>query len=680
MDHRAVHSAAPCVKRAAATGASTVGDVTIDPRLSPETDRAAVSLIRGLAMDAPLAAKSGHQGTAMALAPLGHVLFSRVLRADPADPQWPDRDRFVLSAGHASILQYALLFLQGSGVELDDLRAFRQWESRTPGHPERGHTPGVEVTTGPLGQGFANAVGMALAERHLRARLGSDLVDHHTWVVAGDGCLMEGVSHEAASLAGHQKLGRLIVVFDDNRITIDGRTDLTCRDDVAARFGAYGWSVTSLGEIADDLDALERALVAARDAVDDRPKLLILRTRVGTPSPDWIDKHEAHGNPFTAEHVSRTKDAMGIPDEAFWAPAEVVDACRAQARRGTGSRREWQSRYESSAKRDLFDALWNGPVGDWTAALPRFDSGEQIATRVAVQKALDAIADVQPALLTGAADLTGNTGAKLSGQSALSAECPEGRQLYYGVREHGMGSIMVGMALHGGVIPVGGTFFVFFDYMKPPVRLAALSHARCVFVFSHDSVGVGEDGPTHQPIEHLAALRSIPDLQVIRPADANETSVAVRVALEHDGPTALVLSRQNLPVVTDGSAVVDGAGIVRDGSDVVVIATGSEVAVALAAADTLAAEGLSCRVVSMPSWDRFEELRRRDSRRADAILPPSMPAVSIEAGSTLGWAKYADTCLGIDRFGASAPGAVALDRLGINAGAVMAAVRDLLGR
>lgn len=668
------------MKRAAIVGASTVGPVTRSPRLSPEIDRNAVSLIRGLAMDAPLAAKSGHQGTAMALAPLGHVLFSRVLRADPADPSWPDRDRFVLSAGHASILQYALLYLQGSGVEIDDLRAFRQWESRTPGHPERGHTPGVEVTTGPLGQGFANAVGMALAERHLRARLGADLVDHHTWVVAGDGCLMEGVSHEAASLAGHQRLGRLIVIFDDNRITIDGSTDLTCSDDVAARFAAYGWSVTQLGEIADDLDALERALVDARDSDDERPKLLILRTRVGSPSPDWTDKHEAHGNPFTAEHVSRAKAVMGVPDEPFWAPAEVVDACRANARNGSELRREWQKRYEASPHRSTFDALWNGPRGDWAAALPTFAAGEQIATRVAVQKALDAVVDSVPGLVAGAADLTGNTGAKLSGQVALTAATPEGRQVHYGVREHAMGSIMVGSALHGGVLPVGGTFFVFFDYMKPPVRLAALSRARCVFVFSHDSVGVGEDGPTHQPIEHLIALRAIPDLQVIRPADANETSMAVRVALDHDGPTALVLSRQNLPVVTDGQAVLDGAGVLRDGTEVTVVATGSEVAVALSAADELARIGVSCRVVSMPSWDRFESLRRRDARRADAILPRSVPTISIEAGSTLGWAKYADVTLGIDRFGASAPGGVVLDRLGINVDAVVRAAREILGR
>ncbi|MDA0370031.1 MAG: transketolase [Actinomycetota bacterium] len=649
------------------------------PRLSPEIDRAAVSLIRGLAMDAPLAAKSGHQGTAMALAPLGHVLFSRVLKADPADPEWFDRDRFVLSAGHASILQYALLFLQGSGVEMDDLRSFRQWGSRTPGHPERGHTPGVEVTTGPLGQGLANAVGLALAERHLRARLGAELVDHHTWVIAGDGCLMEGVSHEAASLAGHQRLGRLVVIFDDNHITIDGRTDLTCSDDVAARFASYGWSVTRLGEIADDLDALESALVTARDAADDRPKLLILRTRVGSPSPDWTDRHEAHGNPFTADHVARTKATMGIPDEPFWAPNDVVDACRSQARSGSARRSAWQSRYERSERKALFDRLLDSRDAVANAQLPSFDAGEQVATRVAVQKVFDSLLEVCPELVAGAADLTGNTGAKLTGQDGMSAETPEGRQLYYGVREHAMGSIMVGLASHGGVLPVGGTFFVFFDYMKPPVRLAALSGVRCIFVFSHDSVGVGEDGPTHQPIEHLAALRAIPDLQVIRPADANETAAAVRAAVLHDGPTALVLSRQNLPVVSDGTAVDRGAGIVRDGHDVVVVATGSEVAVALEAAELLANEGISCRVVSMPSWDRFEAFRHRDRAGAELVLPPSVPTVSIEAGSTLGWAKYADVTLGIDRFGASAPGGVALRELGMTSDAVVAAARELIG-
>jgi transketolase len=648
-----------------------------------ELDRQAVNIIRGLAMDAPLAAKSGHQGTAMALAPLGHVLYSRVMKHDPADPSWPDRDRFVLSAGHASILQYALLYLNGYGVEMSDLKAFRQWGSATPGHPERGHTPGVEVTTGPLGQGLANAVGLALAERNLRARFGSELCDHHTWVIAGDGCLMEGVSHEAASFAGHQRLGRLIVVFDDNKITIDGGTSLTCSDDVEARFASYGWSVRRLGEIGEDVDALERALVDARDSNDDRPKLLVLRTRVGTPSPDWTDKHEAHGNPFTAEHVSRTKAVMGVPDEPFWAPESIVSECRALAARGRARREAWEKRLSSSSSRADWDATWTSGRPGWSESLPRFDAGQQIATRVAVQKAFDAVAEGFPSLVAGAADLTGNTGAKLSGAAPMSAATPEGRQIYYGVREHAMGSIMVGLALHGGVVPIGGTFFVFFDYMKPPVRLAALSRAKCVFVFSHDSVGVGEDGPTHQPIEHLAALRAVPDLQIIRPADANETSAAVRVALQHDGPTVLVLSRQNLPVLTDGSAVERGAGVVHApaGTPVAqIVATGSEVSIAVEAAQALAADGLAVAVVSMPSWDRFESWRNADRFGADAVLRPDLPTVSVEAGATLGWERYADRCLGIDRFGASAPGNVALAQLGMNAEAVAAAVRSLVSR
>lgn len=645
--------------------------------MEPNIDRAAIDISRGLAMDAPLAVKSGHQGTAMALAPLAHVLYSRVMKHDPADPHWPDRDRFVLSAGHASILQYSMLFLQGYGLTLDDLKAFRQWGSATPGHPEAGHTLGVEVTTGPLGQGIANAVGLALAERHLRARFGAELCDHHTWVIAGDGCLMEGVSHEAASFAGHQKLSRLVVVFDDNGITIDGGTGLTCSDDVAKRFESYGWSVRSLGEIGEDLDALEAALVEARDSDDERPKLLILRTKVATPSPDWTGKHEAHGNPFTAEHVSRTKEVMGIPDEPFWAPESVVSQVRASARR-------WRDRREDWSRRASADAAWtafaHGAASGWIDRLPVFTAGESIATRVAIQKAFDAILPDVPGLVSGSADLTGNTGTKLTGQQAMSASTPEGRQVYYGIREHAMGSIMVGMALHGGVVPVGGTFFVFFDYMKPPVRLAALSKAKCVFVFSHDSVGVGEDGPTHQPIEHLAALRAIPDLQVIRPCDANETSQALRAAIEHDGPTALVLSRQNLPVVSDGGAVARGAAVLRDGHDVCLVATGSEVAVALAAADRLGGKGVSVRVVTMPSWDRFETTRRTDRQIADDILPPSMPTVSIEAGSTLGWHKYADECVGIDRFGASAPGAVALANLGIEPDNVVTVVETLLSR
>jgi transketolase len=654
----------------------------VPSQLTSEFDQTAVNIARGFAMDAPLKAKSGHQGTAMALAPLAHVLYSRVMKHDPTDALWPDRDRFVLSAGHASILQYSMLFLQGYGLEMSDLQNFRQWDSATPGHPERGHTAGVEVTTGPLGQGFANAVGLALAERHLRARFGSELSNHHTYVIAGDGCLMEGVSHEAASLAGHQKLGRLIVVFDDNQVTIDGSTNLTCSDDVAMRFTSYGWEVVRLGAIGEDLDALESALVAARDSQDDRPKLLILQTQVGFPSPDWTGKHEAHGNPFTAEHVTKTKTAMGIPDQPFWAPQEVVDACRVQSKiNGSAENTAWKSRLNSSAQKSEWDAAWNGGAAGWQELLPTFAQGESIATRVAIQKVFDAVLSGQPGLVSGSADLTGNTGTKLSGQSPMSHATPEGRQIYYGIREHAMGSAMVGLALHGGIYPAGGTFFVFFDYMKPPIRLAALSQAKCLFVFSHDSVGVGEDGPTHQPIEHLAALRAIPNLQVIRPGDANETSEAIRAAYEFDGPTVVVLSRQNLPVVTDGSAVTHGAGIVHavDGApEAVIVATGSEVHLAIAAAQELGQAGRKVQAVSLPSWDRFEAYRSTHPELAERILPKGVPTVSVEAGSTFGWERYADVCIGIDRFGASAPGAEVLDRLGISVSNVKNSVLGLL--
>jgi transketolase len=565
---------------------------------------------------------------------------------------------------------------------MSDLQNFRQWDSATPGHPERGHTAGVEVTTGPLGQGFANAVGLALAERHLRARFGSELSNHHTYVIAGDGCLMEGVSHEAASLAGHQKLGRLIVVFDDNQITIDGSTNLTCSDDVAMRFASYGWEVVRLGAIGEDLDGLESALVAARDSQDDRPKLLILQTQVGFPSPDWTGKHEAHGNPFTAEHVTKTKTAMGIPDQPFWAPQEVVDACRVQAKKnGSAENTAWKSRLNSSAQKTEWDAAWNGGAAGWQELLPTFAQGESIATRVAIQKVFDAVLSGQPGLVSGSADLTGNTGTKLSGQSPMSHATPEGRQIYYGIREHAMGSAMVGLALHGGIYPAGGTFFVFFDYMKPPIRLAALSQAKCLFVFSHDSVGVGEDGPTHQPIEHLAALRAIPNLQVIRPGDANETSQAIRAAYEFDGPTVVVLSRQNLPVVTDGSAVTHGAGIVHavDGApEAVIVATGSEVHLAIAAAQELGQAGHKVQAVSLPSWDRFEAYRVAHPDLAERVLPKGVPTVSVEAGSTFGWERYADVCIGIDRFGASAPGAEVLDRLGISVSNVKNTVLGLL--
>ncbi|HEY4331204.1 MAG TPA: transketolase, partial [Ilumatobacteraceae bacterium] len=564
--------------------------------LTPEQDTAAVNLIRGFAMDAPLKAKSGHQGTAMALAPLGHVLFSRIMKHDPATPHWPDRDRFILSNGHASILQYSLLYLNGYGLELDDIKAFRQWESLTPGHPEAELTTGIEVTTGPLGQGFANSVGMAVAERILSARFGDDLQDHHTFVIAGDGCFMEGVSHEAASLAGHLGLGGLVCIYDDNHITIDGPTELTYNDDVAGRFAAYGWHVEQLGEIANDMDALEAALRRAM-AVTDKPSLLILRSHIAYPSPDFTDNHEAHGNPFKAEQITRTKAVMGIPDEPFWSPTELVDAYRSfAAERGAAAVAAWQSRLDASAvDKAEWDACWSASgMPGWIDELPTWAQGEMVPTRQAIQKAFDATIDHVPALVAGAADLTGNTGTKLAGQLAQAADEPGGRQIHYGIREHGMGSAMVGMAKHGGVLPAGGTFFVFLDYMRPPVRLAALSRAKVLFVFTHDSVGVGEDGPTHQPVEHIATLRAIPHLQVIRPADANETAQAWRAVVEHHGPTALVLSRQAVRVCTDGSAVQPGAAVVvaADSPALILVGTGSEVSLCVDAAAKLTASGI----------------------------------------------------------------------------------------
>ncbi len=624
-------------------------------------------------MDAPFHAKSGHQGTAMALAPLVHTLYSRIMRHDPADPKWPNRDRFILSAGHASILQYTLLWLNGYGLEIDDLRAFRQLGSMTPGHPEVGHTVGIEVTTGPLGQGFANAVGMAIAEEHLRATLGREVIDHHVFVIAGDGCLMEGVSHEAASLAGHLGLERLVCVFDDNKITIDGATDLTCSDDVAGRFRSYGWNVIEAGPISEDCDALESALNHAK-ATKGSPTLIVLPTRIGFPSPDFTDKHAAHGNPFVAEHISRTKALLNLPDEPFHAPHDLLSAYRAHAAARCGPERE--SWVASGAPQQLIGHTTSGLAVRLAPYLPRFESHETPATRVAIQKVLAAATDVLPCLLAGAADLTGNTGAKLSPDRMFSRADRAGRQIYFGVREHAMGAVANGIALHGNLVPVVGTFFVFADYMRPAIRLAALSKAKVVFVFSHDSVGVGEDGPTHQPVEHLATLRVIPGLQVIRPADANETAQAMLAALDHDGPTALVLSRQNLPIVSDGRAVTRGAGVVSDSPSplVVLVGTGSEVSLCVAASKELVSAGIATRVVSMPCQSTF---LAQDAAFRESVLPSGIPVVAVEAGSTYGWSVIADRVIGIDEFGASAPGAVALEHFGLSVSNVVRVATEL---
>ena len=654
---------------------TTVAAVNSLPRLSSELDSEIVAIARGIAMDAPLKAKSGHQGTAMALAPLAHVLYSRIMRHAPQDPLWRNRDRFILSAGHASILQYAMLFLNGYGLELSDLQSFRQFDSLTPGHPEAGHTAGVEVTTGPLGQGFANAVGMAIAESNLRARFGSDLMDHHTFVIAGDGCLMEGVSHEAASLAGHLGLDRLICVYDDNKITIDGSTALTCSDDVVARFISYGWNVVQLGEIGEDMDALELALNKAKQHRGS-PTLCVLQTHIGFPSPDFTDSHEAHGNPFLAEHVERTKAVLNIPNEPFWAPTKTVAASRDFAKNRSA---HLVAAYKSIETNSEFEKCWSPQKStQWTSNMPTFEPESSLATRQAMPLAISASLTDLPGLMLGSADLTGNTGVKIGALSAHSAQNSQGQQIYFGIREHAMAAAMVGMALHGGILPVGGTFFVFADYMRPSLRLAALSRAKAIFVFSHDSVGVGEDGPTHQPVEHLASLRIIPGLHVVRPADSNETTQAWSDAVDHDGPTALILSRQSLPITTDGSAIATGAGVVRSSSSaakIVLVGTGSEVSLCVQAAIQLEQSGIASHVVSMPSWDRFEAMSK-DFK--STVFPRGIPVLSVEAGSTFGWAKYADQSIGIDRFGASAPGNVVMQKLGLNVQHVVDCALELI--
>jgi transketolase len=641
------------------------------------TDRAleqlGINVIRGLAMDAPQKANSGHPGTAMALAPLAHVLWTRIMTYDPSDPEWVDRDRFVLSCGHACILLYSMLYLTGYGVTLDDLKQFRHLGSRTPGHPEVHDLPGIEVTTGPLGQGAANGIGLGLAERMLRARFGPDVVDHHTFVICSDGDLMEGISHEAASFAGHLRLGRLTYIYDDNHITIDGRTEITLSDDAGKRFEAYGWHVEHLGEEANDIDALESGLRRAM-AIDDRPSLVILRSHIGYPAPHLTDSPKAHGSPLGEDEVKATKEILGLPpDETFWVPDEVLSMYRDAIPRGQARREEWEKRLSAwSGDREEWDLVWaKGAKEGWTAKLPVWRPGESVATRHSINAALNAVAPEIPSIVAGGADLTGNTGTQLEGTERQSVEHPEGRALAFGVREHGMGGIMTGLALHGGVIPIGGTFFVFSDYMRGSVRLAALSGAKVIYFWTHDSVGLGEDGPTHQPIEQLAAMRAMPGLRVIRPADANESAQALRLAIEMDGPTALILSRQNVPVLDGTAELADrvgrGAYVLHDPDpepDVVLIGTGSEVAVCVDAAKELAERGYTARVVSMPSWDLFEA---QDEDYQDDVLGPGSPVLSVEAASSFGWSRWADDSVAIDRFGASGKGADALAFFGYTA-------------
>lgn len=654
-----------------------------------DTDLLCVNTIRTLAIDAVQRANSGHPGMPLGAAPMAWVLWSRHLKHDPTDPSWFDRDRFVLSGGHGSMLLYALLHLFGYDVSMEDLQDFRQWGSKTPGHPEFGHTPGVEATTGPLGQGSANAVGMAMAEQWW-ARTAGDVIDHHTYAIVTDGDLMEGISAEAASMAGHLGLGKLVYLYDANDVTLDGPADLSFGEDVAARYTAYGWHVQTVANGDTDLEAIDAAITAAK-AETAKPSLIVVKTTIGYGSPNKAGSSSSHGSPLGDDEVAATKKALGWTSTE---PFHVPDAARARfaeaIRAGAEAHAAWKATHEawSAKNRDaattLADAIAGRLPKDFAAELPRYEKGAAPATRAANGEALNALATRVPWLLGGDADLSGSTKTRLKDEPDFGEGT--GRNVRFGVREHAMGAIANGMLYHGGLRPYTATFFVFSDYMRPPMRLAALSHLPLISVFTHDSVGVGEDGPTHQPVEHLAALRAIPGLRVIRPADANETAGAWKVALEESThPTALVFTRQGVPVFSDPDAahegVARGAWVVRDDDAprVLLLATGSEVHLALEAAERLAADGIATRVVSMPCWELFAE---QDASVRDAILPPDVTArVAIEAGVSLGWHRWVGDrgeVIAIDRFGASAPGDLVMRELGMTTDRVVDAARRIL--
>ncbi len=651
-------------------------------------DTLAIETIRCLTMDAVQQANSGHPGLPMAMAPVGYALYARFLRHDPRDPAWPNRDRFVLSAGHGSMLLYALLHLSGYDLSLDQIRSFRQWGSITPGHPERDKTPGVEATTGPLGQGFANGVGMAIAERFLRMRYGSDVMDHRVFALCSDGDVMEGIASEAASLAGNLGLGRLIYFYDDNSITIDGSTALSfAREDVDARFRSYGWHVQSVNS-ANDLSAVSAAVQVAI-ADEKRPSLIRVRSVIGYPAPQKQGRPVAHGAPLGEDEVRATKRVLGWnPDLHFVVPPPVPGAFVANASRGARENERWRERFARWAQRnpDLaaqWRRAWAGQAEPGLAdALPSFDVGEKpIATRVAGGKAMAAFAHCVPTMVGGSADLADSTKTKLPDAGSFEY-ASSGANVHWGVREHAMAGAVNGLALHGGIVrPFGSTFLVFSDYMRASIRLSALMALPVVWVFSHDSVAVGEDGPTHQPVEHYAVLRAIPGLTVIRPADANETVAAWQLALEHlTGPVCLLLTRQDVPVLEPvPGGVARGAYVRRDGADggldVILLATGSEVAVALSAQALLRSEGINARVVSMPSWELFE-VQDRDYKAG--LLPAGVPVVSVEAGISMGWERYAQSHVGIDHFGASAPGGFLLEQFGMTPERVAAAARSAI--
>jgi len=661
-------------------------------------DQLCIDTVRFLSVDAVQNANSGHPGMPLGAAPMAVVLWTRFLRHNPRNPDWFDRDRFVLSAGHGSMLLYSLLHLTGYDLPLDEIRRFRRWGSKAPGHPERGQTPGVEITTGPLGQGLANAVGMAIAEAQLAARYnrpGFDVIDHATFAIVSDGDLMEGVASEAASLAGHLRLGKLVCLYDDNRVTLAAGTDVTFTEDRARRFQAYGWHTATVAD-GNDVGAVEAALQAAR-AEAARPSLILVRTHIGYGSPHKQDSFEAHGSPLGVEEVRLTKERLGWPTEPpFLIPPAALARFREAVPRGAQDEKAWSDRMAAYARDwpGLAEELGRCIRGElppaWDEGIPVFPADAKgIATRVASGKVVNAIAPRLPALTGGSADLDPSTHTALAGLADFCESGRSGRNLHFGVREHAMGAIVNGLAAHGGILPYGSTFLIFSDYMRPPIRLAALMGLHVVHVFTHDSIALGEDGPTHQPVEQLAGLRAIPGLTVIRPADANETAVAWRVALEtRDRPVVLVLTRQAVPTL-DRSRCAPADGLrrgayvlvdARDGKpDRILIASGSEVALIVAAAERLEAEGIAVRCVSMPSWELFEALPRA---ARDAVLPPSVTArLAIEAGVAQGWRRYVGDggdVIGVETFGASAPGNEVLERYGLTVDRVCERAKALL--
>lgn len=658
------------------------------PQLAPP--ELVATTIRTLSIDAVQKADSGHPGAPMGLAPVAWDIFSRQMVHAPDDPAWVNRDRFVLSAGHASMLLYSLLHLCGYDLPMDQLKSFRQLGSETPGHPESGDTPGVEVATGPLGQGFSNAVGFALAERMLAARHnrpGHDVVDHRTWFICSDGDLMEGISHEAASLAGHLGLERLIGVYDDNHISLDGPTALSFSEQIPGRFEAYGWRVLSIAD-GNDPGEIQRVMDEAARS-DGRPTLVRCRTHIGFGSPAKQDTSAAHGSPLGPDEVAATKRAYGWPEDAFFlVPDEVAAWADELTARGARAEEEWRGRFEAYA-RDFpgdaaeFDRVMAGvPPRGWEKGIPTFEPGKSVATRASGGTVLNGLAGTIPELIQGAADLSTSTSTTIKDGGDVERGEYGGRNIRFGVREHAMGAITNGIEAHGGLRAVCSTFLTFSDYMKNTIRMAALMGLPSIFVYTHDSVALGEDGPTHQPIEHLAGLRAIPNTVVFRPADASETAAAWRVAIERrDGPTVFALTRQGVPTMDGAPPVERGGYVLRDGGDCILIATGSEVHLAMEAADLLAADGVSARVVSLPSWELFA---RQDRSYRDEVLPPAVTArVGVEAAASLGWHRWVGVdgaLVTIDRFGVSAPGPQAMEALGVTAQAVAEAARDQMGR